>query len=40
MGYVPTSLAAVGTALFAEVRGQRLPVRVAPLPFSPHTYKR
>jgi aminomethyltransferase len=40
MGYVPSSHAANGTALFAEVRGQRLPVRVAPLPFSPHTYKR
>jgi aminomethyltransferase len=40
MGYVPSRLAAGGTLLFAEVRGQRLPVRVAPLPFSPHTYKR
>jgi aminomethyltransferase len=40
MGYVPTPQAADGTLLFAEVRGQRLPVRVAPLPFSPHTYKR
>jgi aminomethyltransferase len=40
MGYVPSSLAANGTALFAEVRGQRLPVRTTPLPFSPHTYKR
>jgi aminomethyltransferase len=40
MGYVPTVQAANGTLLFAEVRGQRLPVRVAPLPFSPHTYKR
>jgi aminomethyltransferase len=40
MGYVPTPQAANGTLLFAEVRGQRLPVRVAPLPFSPHTYKR
>ena len=40
MGYVPSQFAANGTALFAEVRGQRLPVRVAPLPFSPHTYKR
>jgi aminomethyltransferase len=37
---VPTPQAANGTLLFAEVRGQRLPVRVAPLPFSPHTYKR
>ncbi|MDQ8731814.1 glycine cleavage system aminomethyltransferase GcvT [Bradyrhizobium sp. LHD-71] len=40
MGYVPSSHASVGTSLFAEVRGQRLPVRVAALPFSPHTYKR
>jgi aminomethyltransferase len=40
MGYVPTSHAASDALLFAEVRGQRLPVRVAPLPFSPHTYKR
>jgi aminomethyltransferase len=40
MGYVPAPQAADGTLLFAEVRGQRLPVRVAPLPFSPHTYKR
>ena len=40
MGYVPAALAANGTLLFAEVRGQRLPVRVASLPFSPHTYKR
>ncbi len=40
MGYVPAALAADGTQLFAEVRGQRLPVRVAPLPFSPHSYKR
>lgn len=40
MGYVPSSHAAAGTQLFAEVRGQRLPVRVAVLPFSPHTYKR
>lgn len=40
MGYVPSSHAANGTQLFAEVRGQRLAVRVAPLPFSPHGYKR
>jgi aminomethyltransferase len=40
MGYVPSSHAATGTQLFAEVRGQRLPVRVAALPFSPHSYKR
>ena len=40
MGYLPTSLASVGTQVFAEVRGQRLPLRVATTPFVPNTYKR
>jgi aminomethyltransferase len=40
MGYVPTPLATNDTRLFAEVRGQRLPVRVAATPFVPNTYKR
>jgi aminomethyltransferase len=40
MGYVPSSLAAAGTTIFAEVRGQRLPLQVAPTPFVPNTYKR
>ena len=40
MGYVPTALAANGTRVFAEVRGQRLPLVVAPSPFVPNTYKR
>ncbi|WP_024518026.1 glycine cleavage system aminomethyltransferase GcvT [Bradyrhizobium sp. Tv2a-2] len=40
MGYVPTALAINGTRLFAEVRGQRLPLRVAATPFVPNTYKR
>jgi aminomethyltransferase len=40
MGYLPTSLAANGTQVFAEVRGQRLPLQVAPMPFVPNTYKR
>ena len=40
MGYLPTSHAALGTKVFAEVRGQRLPLRVAPMPFVPNTYKR
>jgi aminomethyltransferase len=40
MGYVPTSLSASGTQVFAEVRGQRLPLRVAATPFVPNTYKR
>ena len=38
MGYVPTALAAPGTTLFAEVRGNRLPVSVHSLPFVPHRY--
>jgi aminomethyltransferase len=40
MGYLPTAHAADGTQVFAELRGQRLPLRVTPLPFVPHTYKR
>ena len=40
MGYVPATHAADGTRLFAEVRGQRLAVRVKDLPFHPHGYKR
>jgi aminomethyltransferase len=40
MGYVPTALSAQGTQLFAEIRGQRLPLRVAAMPFVPNTYKR
>ncbi|WP_344846303.1 glycine cleavage system aminomethyltransferase GcvT [Celeribacter arenosi] len=40
MGYVPTRFAAEGTALWGEVRGKRLPLHVAPLPFHPANYKR
>ncbi len=40
MGYLPSSHAAAETSVFAEVRGQRLPMRVAPMPFVPNTYKR
>jgi aminomethyltransferase len=40
MGYVPTALSSAGTQVFAEVRGQRLPLKVAPTPFVPNTYKR
>ncbi|MDI1264620.1 MAG: glycine cleavage system aminomethyltransferase GcvT [bacterium] len=40
MGYLPTALAAEGTQVFAEVRGQRLPLQVASMPFVPNTYKR
>ncbi|MDT8854279.1 glycine cleavage system aminomethyltransferase GcvT [Paracoccaceae bacterium Fryx2] len=40
MGYVAAAHAAPGTALLGEVRGKRLPVTVAELPFHPTTYKR
>jgi aminomethyltransferase len=40
MGYLPPSHAANGSTVFAEVRGQRLPMQVAPTPFVPNTYKR
>jgi len=40
MGYLPAELASPGTRVFAEVRGQRLSMRVAMLPFVPHNYKR
>jgi aminomethyltransferase len=39
MGYLPTSHA-IGGLVFAELRGQRLPLRVAATPFVPNTYKR
>jgi aminomethyltransferase len=40
MGYLPISKAEVGALVFAELRGQRLPLRVAAMPFVPNTYKR
>lgn len=40
MGYVATAHAAPDTVLFGEVRGKRLPVRVAALPFVPAGFKR
>ena len=40
MGYLPTARAAAGTQIFAELRGQRLPLKVAATPFVPNTYKR
>lgn len=40
MGYVAASLSEPGTRLFAEVRGKRLPVTVATLPFITPRYKR
>lgn len=40
MGYVATDHAAVGTRLFASVRGRLLPVSVVALPFVAATFKR
>jgi aminomethyltransferase len=40
MGYLPASHAALGSSVFAELRGQRLPLKVAPMPFVPNTYRR
>ncbi|MFE3837218.1 glycine cleavage system aminomethyltransferase GcvT [Pseudogemmobacter sonorensis] len=40
MGYVPTAFAAPGTRLEAELRGKRLPVETAALPFVATNYKR
>jgi aminomethyltransferase len=40
MGYVTASSAAAGVPLYAELRGERVPVRLAPLPFINPRYKR
>jgi aminomethyltransferase len=40
MGFVATAHAALGTKLEAEVRGKRVAVTVAAMPFVPHTYHR
>lgn len=40
MGYVASAYAAAGTELFGEVRGKRMPVSVAKLPFVPANFKR
>ncbi|MFM2411562.1 MAG: hypothetical protein RL481_2390 [Pseudomonadota bacterium] len=40
MGYVAAAHHAVGTALEAEVRGKRVGLTVAAMPFTPHRYHR
>ena len=40
MGYVASHAATIGTTLTADLRGKRLPVTVAAMPFHPITYKR
>ncbi|AJR05751.1 glycine cleavage system aminomethyltransferase GcvT [Photobacterium gaetbulicola] len=40
MGYVQTDLAVIGTEIFAEVRGKKLPMTVEKMPFVPQNYYR
>lgn len=40
MGYVAAGHNSIGTALEAEVRGKRVPLTVAQMPFIPHRYHR
>jgi aminomethyltransferase len=40
MGYVAANHAGIGSALYAEVRGKRVPMRVTAMPFAPHRYFR
>lgn len=40
MAYLPLDHAKPQLEVFAEVRGRRLPMRVTPMPFHPHSYKR
>ncbi len=40
MGYVPAALSVEGTKLYGDVRGRRMPVQVAKLPFVPANFKR
>ncbi|GHA60809.1 aminomethyltransferase [Amylibacter ulvae] len=40
MGYVPTGLAAIGTEIFAEIRGKRMAATVTKMPFTPANFKR
>jgi aminomethyltransferase len=40
MAYLPVNHALPAHEVYAEVRGKRLPMRVTPMPFHPHHYKR
>lgn len=40
MGYLPSDLASVGTTVYGEVRGKRLPTNVVALPFRSANFKR
>ena len=40
MGYVPVNRAQPQGEVYVEVRRQRLPMRITPMPFVPHRYRR
>jgi aminomethyltransferase len=40
MGYLPSVTAAIGTTVYGELRGKRLPLTVTKLPFTPANFKR
>jgi aminomethyltransferase len=40
MGYVPTAQATIGTTVYGELRGKRLPLTITSLPFTPANFKR
>lgn len=40
MGYLAAQYTAVGTTVYGELRGKRLPIEVAKLPFTPANFKR
>jgi len=40
MAFVQSPFAALGRTVFAEVRGNRIPMKISPMPFVPHAYKR
>ncbi len=40
MAYLATNHAALSNEVYAEVRGQRQPMRIAKMPFTPHRYVR
>lgn len=40
MGYLPKEYATIGTTIWGELRGKRLPLTVAAMPFTPANFKR
>ena len=40
MAYLAVNHAGLQHEVYAEVRGKRLPMRISPMPFTPHRYHR